>query len=144
MALLYMSERSKRLLNVLLTQSDYISLNHLAKALDVSRRTVYYDISKVNIWLEQAGIAPLEVVSKKGLFVPTGEREKIQACLDADGAEQIYIFSPIERCKGIICYIIYADEAVYLEQLTECFEVSRNTIFSDLKIVTEQLKQYEL
>ena len=31
MSLLYMSARSKRLLDVLLEQSDYLSLNHLAK-----------------------------------------------------------------------------------------------------------------
>lgn len=46
MSLLYMSQRGKNLLNVLLAQSDYISLNNLAKALDVSRRTVYYDIKR--------------------------------------------------------------------------------------------------
>lgn len=144
MSLLYMSARSKSLLNILLTQSDYMSLNDLAKALDVSRRTVYYDISKMNIWLEQAGLPVLEVVREKGLFVPHRERERIQAYLETDDEEQVYIFSPDERCKGIICYIIYADEPLYLEQITECFEVSRNTVFKDLKIVVEQLEQYEL
>lgn len=144
MSLLYMSARSKKLLNVLLSQSDYISLNDLAKALDVSRRTLYYDISKANVWLEQAGLPALEVVREKGLFVPHRQREEIQACLETDHMEQVYIFSPSERCKGIICFIIYSDVPVYLEQMTECFEVSRNTIFKDLKIVTEQLEQYEL
>ena len=120
MSLLYMSARSKRLLDVLLAQSDYLSLNHLAKALDVSRRTVYYDISKVNIWLEQAGLPALEIVREKGLFVPYGEREEIQAYLETDNAGQAYIFSPEERCKGIVCYIIYSESPVYLEQLTEC------------------------
>lgn len=144
MSLLYMSARSKRLLDVLLEQSDYLSLNHLAKALDVSRRTVYYDISKVNIWLEQAGLPALEIVREKGLFVPYGEREEIQAYLETDNAGQAYIFSPEERCKGIVCYIIYSESPVYLEQLTECFEVSRNTVFKDLKAVAEQLGQYEL
>ncbi len=144
MPLLYMSARSKRLLNVLFMQADYISLNSLAKALDVSRRTVYYDISKVNIWLEQAGLPILEIVKEKGLFIPQREREKIQSYLDVDNEEQVYVFSPQERCKGIICYIVYSDEPIYLEQLTECFEVSRNTIFKDLKIVTEQLYPYEL
>lgn len=144
MSLLYMSERGKKLLNVLLGQSDYISLNNLAKALDVSRRTVYYDISKVNIWLEQTGLPSLEIVREKGILVPYKDREKIQNCLESDEEESIYVFSPMERCKAIICYIIYSDEPVYLEQLTECFAVSRNTIFKDLKTVTKQLEQYEL
>lgn len=144
MPLFYMSARSKSLLSVLLTQSDYMSLNDLAKSLDVSRRTVYYDISKINIWLEQAGLPALEIVREKGLFVPYREREKIWACLETDDEKQVYIFSPMERCKGMICYIIYSEEPVYIEQLAECFEVSRNTVFHDLKTVTEQLEQYEL
>ena len=133
MPLFYMSARSKSLLSVLLTQSDYMSLNDLAKTLDVSRRTVYYDISKINIWLEQEGLPALEIVRQKGMFVPYREREKIWACLETDDEKQVYIFSPMERCKGMICYIIYSEEPVYIEQLAECFEISRNTVFHDLK-----------
>lgn len=144
MALLYMSERGKKLLNILLVQSDFITLNNLAKALDVSRRTVYYDISKINIWLKQVDLNTLEIVREKGIFIPYKERNLIQIYLESDNEKNIYIFSPTERCKGIICYVIYANESVYLEQLTECFEVSRNTIFNDLKVVTKLLEQYDL
>ena len=76
MSLLYISERGKRLLDVLLAQTDYITMNNLAKTLDVSRRTVYYDISKINIWLEQAGMPALTIVREKGLFIPHKNREK--------------------------------------------------------------------
>lgn len=84
MSLLYMSQRGKNLLNVLLAQSDYISLNNLAKALDVSRRTVYYDIKKVNIWLEFAKLPALKVVREKGIFIPENDRKKITSYLEAD------------------------------------------------------------
>ena len=144
MALLYMSEREKNMIGVLLAQSNYISLNNLAKALDVSRRTVYYDINKVNIWLEQANLPVLEIIREKGIFITKKDKKLIEEYLEANNKENIYIFSPAERFKGIICYVIYSDEPVYLEQLTDCFEVSRNTIFSDLKTVSKQLKQYDL
>lgn len=144
MSLLYMSQRGKNLLNVLLAQSDYISLNNLAKALDVSRRTVYYDIKKVNIWLEFAKLPALKVVREKGIFIPENDRKKIISYLEADDEKRVYVFTPAQRCKGIICYIIYTSKLVYLEQLMQCFEVSRNTIFSDLKTVTKQLEKYEL
>ncbi|MDO5785786.1 MAG: PRD domain-containing protein [Eubacteriales bacterium] len=144
MALLYINARCKQLLNILLAQTDYISLNRLAEALNVSRRTVYYDIEKVNIWLEQAKLPRLEVVREKGLFLSHQEREAIQELLEQDTKHQVYIFSPEERAKIIICYVIYAPEQIYLEQLTECFEVSRNTIFTDLKEVTKLLGQYDL
>lgn len=144
MALLYINARCKQLLNTLLAQTDYISLNRLAEALGVSRRTVYYDIEKVNIWLEQAKLSRLEVVREKGIFLSHQEREAVQQLLEQDTKHQVYIFSPTERAKIIICCVIYAPEQIYLEQLTECFEVSRNTIFTDLKEVTKLLEQYSL
>ena len=128
----------------MLTQTDYISLNRLAEALNVSRRTVYYDMEKVNIWLEQAKLPRLDIVREKGLFLSYQERESIQKLLEQDTEQQVYIFSPEERAKIIICYVIYAPERIYLEQLTECFEVSRNTIFTDLKEVTRLLAKYDL
>lgn len=144
MSLLYISERGKRLLEVLLAQTDYITINNLAKTLDVSRRTVYYDISKINFWLEQADIPALGIVREKGMFIPFKNREKIQNYLEINKEETVYVFSPEERERGIICYIIYSDEPVYLEQICECFDVSRNTVFKDLKMVSERLQQYEL
>lgn len=62
MAVLYINTRSKKLLNILLRQTDYISLNALAQELSISRRTVYYDINKINLWLEQSELPSLEIV----------------------------------------------------------------------------------
>ena len=144
MAMLYINARCRQILNVLLSHADYVSVNAIAKALQVSRRTVYYDIDKINLWLEQAELSHLEIVREKGLYLSQQEREKIQTMLESDGENQVYIFSPEERIKIIICYVIYAQEAIYMEQFTDCFAVSRNTIFADLKEVTKKLKQYDL
>ena len=144
MAMLYINTRSKKLLNILLRQTDYISLNALAQELSISRRTVYYDINKINLWLEQSELPSLEIVREKGIFIPYKERENIQAMLALDSEEQVYIFSPSERCKGIICSIICSEETIYLEEFMQYFEVSRNTIFGNLKTVTSQLSKYNL
>ena len=50
MAMLYINARCRQILNVLLSHADYVSVNAIAKALQVSRRTVYYDIDKINLW----------------------------------------------------------------------------------------------
>lgn len=144
MAMLYINARCRQILNVLLSHADYVSVNAIAKALQVSRRTVYYDIDKINLWLEQAGLSHLEIVREKGLYLSQQEREKIQTMLESDSEDQVYIFSPEERIKIIICYVIYAQKAIYMEQFADCFAVSRNTIFADLKEVTKKLKKYDL
>lgn len=144
MAVFYINARCRQILNLLLSQTKYITTEQIASEMKVSRRTVYYDICKVNLWLEQAGFPELEVIREKGILIPHGERARIQEMLESDEHEQVYIFSPEERMKIIICCVIYERKAVYLEQLSECCEVSRNTIFSDLKEVTNCLKQYDL
>lgn len=144
MALLYINARCKQILNLLLSQNKYITTEQIGAEMKVSKRTVYYDICKINLWLQQAELPELEVVREKGLLIPHGERAQIQAMLESDEHEQVYIFSPKERVKIIICCVIYEKEAVYLEQLTDCCEVSRNTIFSDLKEVANCLEAYDL
>lgn len=142
MSPLYMNARCKKLLNILLSRSDYLTINQLAQELGVSRRTAYYDVCKVNLSLEQAKLPPLELVREKGLYISQEQRGPIQNLLEQD--EAVYIYSPEERVKLILCCIIYEAEAVYMEQLMDCCEVSRNTVFADLKEVTKQLEQYDL
>lgn len=125
-------------------QSKYITLDQIAAEMKVSKRTVYYDICKINLWLEQVNLPVLKVIREKGLLIPHGERESIQKVLDSDKHEQIYIFSPTERVKIIICCIIYQKKPIYLEELMDCCQVSRNTIFNDLKEVSNHLNQYDL
>ncbi len=144
MATLYINARCEKLLNILLSRSDYMTINQLAQALSVSRRTAYYDIYKVNMWLEQAGLSQLKVVREKGVFLAYKERERVQELLETDTKQQVYIYSPDERAKLIICYVIYSQDPVYIEQLTDCCEVSRNTVFGDLKEVEKRLAQYGL
>lgn len=144
MAVFYINARCKQIINLLLSQTKYITIEQIAAEMKVSRRTVYYDICKVNLWLEQAELPALEVIREKGILIPHGERPLIQEMLESDEHEQVYIFSPEERAKIIICCVIYEKEAVYLEQLSDCCEVSRNTIFSDLKAVANCLEQYDL
>ena len=122
MALLYINARCKQILNLLLSQTKYITTEQIAAEMKVSKRTVYYDICNINLWLEQVQLPALEVVREKGILISHKERVQIQKMLESDEHEQVYIFSPEERVKIIICCVIYEKKAVYLEQLTErCF-----------------------
>ncbi len=139
---LFMNARCRQILNLLLNQTDYLSMKDLAQAVGVSRRTLYYDIEKINFSLKQAYLPELTVVREKGILISHTDREDIREVLDEEPESQVYIFTPEERARCIICYIIYAEKPVYINDLMECFEVSRNTIFADMKEVTRRLNQY--
>ena len=119
-------------------------MEQLAQELKISRRSAYYDVSKINVWLEQAGIPPLETERGRGLFVSPEYRSCIEQLLKEPAEDEVYIYSPEERVRLIILYIMDSPKSVFVEQLMEHCEVSRNTIFNDLKEATSQLQKYDL
>jgi len=139
-----LSERCTRILNLLLRESEYTSLQKLADKTGVSRRSIYYDICSLNEWLDLHYLQDLEVVRGKGILIPGDQREKILSALEEKEEGDYYVFLPSERVDVIICYLIHSRHPVYIEQLTDLLQVSRNTIFGDIKVAVQKLREYEL
>lgn len=144
MSTAYMNARCRKILDLLLRNDDYMPLQQLAAETGVSKRSIYYDICKINEWLVETGIPEIEAVRGKGVLLDDETKRRIEAAVENEDNEEGYIFSPTERVRIIICYIVHQGEPVYIEQLTDYCQVSRNTIFSDLKAVTTQLTEYGL
>lgn len=144
MSTAYMNARCRKILDLLLRNDDYMPLQQLAAETGVSKRSIYYDICKINEWLVETGIPEIEAVRGKGALLDDETKRRIEAAVENEDNEEGYIFSPTERVRIIICYIVHQGEPVYIEQLTDYCQVSRNTIFSDLKAVTTQLTEYGL
>lgn len=144
MSSVYLNKRCKMILEMLLQRNEYMPLQTLITATQVSKRSIYYDIYKVNEWLESHQIPELVVERNKGLFVPEEYREQIEQLIESESKGGGQVFLPSERVKIIICYMIHNKEPVYIDQLVEICDVSRNTIFGDLKVVVNQLHEYDL
>ncbi len=139
-----MNARGREIINILLQSSDYIKVDEIARQINVSKRSIYYDIYQINDWLVYYGLPELVIVRKKGILIPEDVKTEIEDILEDDTLVDDYVFSPTERIGIIICNIIYSDEPVYIEQLMSCCNVSRNTIFNDLTVVETELTQYDL
>ncbi|CVI69165.1 putative licABCH operon regulator [Clostridiales bacterium CHKCI001] len=144
MGTVYINARCKKILYLLLTHDNYMSLQQIAKETGVSKRSIYYDLCKINELLTSYHIPELEVVRGKGILISAENKKQIESIVENEQGEESYIFSPTERVKIIICYIIHNPEATYIEQLSDYCEVSRNTIFNDLRVVVNQLQDYNL
>ena len=57
-------------------------MKRLSEKTGVSRRSIYYDICKINEWLEEHDIQELEPERGKGIFISAGDKEKILDALD--------------------------------------------------------------
>lgn len=140
----YLNARCRKILNLLLRNEDYMPLQQLATETGVSRRSIYYDLCKINEWLADFDIPEIEAARGKGILIDDDVKLRIETVMESGNREESYVFSPTERVRIIICYIIHQGEPVYIEQLTDYCQVSRNTIFNDLKAVTSQLTEYGL
>lgn len=144
MAVGYLNERTQKMINMVLKRSDALSIKEIATELGVSTRTVYNELERANSWLDMKKLPRLEVV--RGNIQPFSEQEKaeLEFVFEEDQQQDDYIFTPSERTKIIICQIISSGTPVYVEELMNSCQVSRNTIFADLQAVIAQLYSYKL
>lgn len=61
---------------MLLKATYYSSLNQISQKLEVSKRSIYYDICKLNEWLEYYNVSGLKVVRGKGIFIDENNKKK--------------------------------------------------------------------
>lgn len=138
-----MNDRCITILNLLLQKDGYTSLQDIAAEMNVSKRSIYYDICKINEWMVIHHIPELEIIRGKGIRIDQVDKDRIEELMDVSGGEG-YIFLPSERVKIIICCIIHNRLPVYVEQLMSYCQVSRNTVFGDLRVVVNQLQEHGL
>lgn len=139
-----LSERCTKVIKLLLQSSEYISLQTIAEQTGVSKRSVYYDICSINEWLDRNGLLELEIERGLGILISHEEKQKIEEFLQEKQREDYHVYAPSERVKIIICFLVHSKEQVYIEQIMEVCQVSRNTVFGDMRVVVKQLQEYSL
>ncbi|MDP3305392.1 MAG: BglG family transcription antiterminator [Erysipelotrichaceae bacterium] len=144
MQLWSLDTRCTTMLNLLLTHHDYVSIVEVAKTLNVSRRSIYYDLNKINEWLETHQVSFIQVERSRGLILSSSQREKISELLTSDIEHVYYFLQPKERTQLILCSLLGQFEPVFVDYFCQICDVSRNTAFNDLKTVRQKLNKYEL
>ena len=139
-----LNERCTLILKMLLLNDGYMSLQEIAEGTNVSKRSIYNDIYGMNEWLKDKNTPALEVVRGRGVQVPLASRARIEKLLEEERLKSEHIFSPAQRVKVLICYIIYSKQPLYVNYFIEYFRISRNTIFGDLRLVSTRLKEHNL
>lgn len=144
MAMTYMNARCMDILHILMNADTYLTVQQIGDILHISKRSLYYDICRLNEWLDEYGIPELKVVRGKGILLDADMKARIESVMDDDQPEENYVLSPMERIHIIICSVIYLEKPTYIDQLVDFCSVSRNTIFNDLRVVVNQLQDYDL
>ncbi len=68
---LSLEKRCQDILQRIIFAGGYLKIQDLADEMEVSRRSVYYDLNKINEWLLQQGIEPF-IAEKQGNLCKSG------------------------------------------------------------------------
>ncbi|MEG0525867.1 MAG: helix-turn-helix domain-containing protein, partial [Longicatena sp.] len=139
-----LDKRCYDILKRIMYAGGYLKIQELADEMQSSKRSVYYDINKINDWLQERGIEELIQERGKGIIVNHTQIKAIQDALSETSGDTNHLFTRDERVKIQICSIIIRSNPLYIEDFMESCQVSRNTIINDLKSVAQFLEIYNL
>ncbi len=129
-----------RMLNIIrhLKAQGQSSYKDTARALDVSERSVRYDVDRINDILSLEHLPEIEKRSKGVLVYPQN--------LDLKGMENgnEVIYTSRERMSILLLILMIRSEDLKINQLSDQFRVSRSTVKNDMAALDEQLKQDDM
>lgn len=138
-----LDQRSSSLLSLLVHAESYVPAKELTEKFNISRRTVYYDIDKINSWLKENELGPVKHIRGTGFILDKRTKALIPEKMDMAQTWH-YEYSLKERKSLLALYLLGRDTPMYLEDLLQRTKVSRNTTIEDLKVLKEELLRFSI
>ncbi|QTN00653.1 PRD domain-containing protein [Sediminibacillus dalangtanensis] len=138
-----LDKRSTAMLTQIVHSELYIPVEKLAEQFNVSRRTVYNDLDKINFWLKENKISEIQQIRAAGLYLEKQAKREIMRKLLVFPV-YYYELSPEERKAWLVTYFLASAKPLFLKDLIAITRVSRNTVLEDLKSLREELDSYRL
>lgn len=131
-----LKQRQRLILGFLLDKDVPVITKYIAEQLNVSPRTVRYDLDDLDYWMQSKNLV-LKKVPKKGIWIP--DKEAVKAVLaKIDSVEEVKayrILSKEERRRELLALLFAADDRVSIGTLSEAVGVSKSTCYADMERV---------
>ncbi|MFV0381951.1 MAG: BglG family transcription antiterminator [Breznakia sp.] len=139
-----LEERSRNLVKKLLDANVYLQVQGIADTYGISKRSVYYDVYKINEFLNYHKIDNIAIERGKGLYLSDKQKAQLDRLIHKAASPIQTLFTPQTRFKILICSIINKYSALHIEDFMNLCAVSRNTIIKDLKVVAKRMDALDL
>ncbi|GIP39924.1 sugar transporter [Paenibacillus sp. J31TS4] len=136
-----MDERSMQILTLLQEADGYVPASVMMDKFHISKRTVYYDLDKINHWLITNGLDPVEHLRGSGFRLPKEAKDRLPKLVQSLTVRQYY-YSPEERKAWLAIHLLTQKEPLFKRDLAELLQVSRGTAHQDLAAVRETFTRY--
>lgn len=137
--------RCTQILSLLLNSTEPVTINYLSQKLNVSSRTIRYNLDELDSFLTDNDLKPLFRKPNMGIMLVQNSDEK-QKLTELMKKLNVYyiILSQEERVHFILGELIGEQNYVTINSIAEKLCVSRNTIIKDLRDVRGWLKKNNL
>ncbi|MCI6152511.1 MAG: BglG family transcription antiterminator [Fusobacterium perfoetens] len=139
MEVIKINKREIKILEILLKSEDDINIKELSQILEVSDRSIRYDIENINFYLKKVNLSPIEKKSKGFLDYSKIDIKKL-LFYTSDDNENFYN----QYREELILIKIAFEENINISNICEEFNLSRSTIKITLKNNEKILENYEL
>lgn len=122
---------------------DYVSIQQIMQAFRISKRTVYYDMDKINHWLKSHRLETVQYIREAGFMLPQASKEQLPSTIREVQPAQYYL-SRKERSAWLAIYLLTCNTSVFLYHLEELLNVSRGTAHKELKSLEKEIAGHGL
>lgn len=138
-----LDQRSCSVLHYLAHSEGTVTISFLTEAFRVSRRTIYYDLDKIDDWLKKQGYSPVKRIRGLGVVLEETERKSIREAIK-HLRKRDYEYGTSERQVWIVLHLMTSDRPIFIEDFIRLFRVSRNTVIEDIKVLKNRLRSFHV
>ncbi|EHD5241166.1 transcriptional antiterminator [Staphylococcus pseudintermedius] len=125
-------------------RQKFKSVSQTAKAIGVSRRMIYYYINKLNDILKLSDMSPISKDDEGYFYIEPLQSTVIETYFHHKASTTNYIFKRDERIILIASAILLSQKVLRVKTFEDYFDVSKNTVISDLNEVKKWLARYQI
>ncbi|AKP68278.1 BglG family transcription antiterminator [Companilactobacillus ginsenosidimutans] len=138
-----LSNRESEITLLLLRNPQGLNVSDLTKGINVSKRTIYRELSSLETMLARLAI---QLTKTDGLYHLVGNKDSFNELRNVltQSDTQTILTSVATRQSAIVCKLLTVDTVITIQSLADEFEVSTTTITQDLKTIEPIFNDYEL
>ncbi|BFH15288.1 PRD domain-containing protein [Paenibacillus melissococcoides] len=120
-----------------------LHIKELAAMYEVSERSIKYDLESIRMWLKEQGM-PLHSSPSKGIWLECGHAAQTALLQRLDEAGEGVFISQQERIACLILDLLLCNEPIPIGRFCKRYDVTRNTIVSDVALAENLLSEHRL
>ncbi len=136
-----LSQRCKKIIYILIQKNDYIPVSKIAKALNVSNKTIRRDLKKIEISIAAADDVEGSILKKPGYGIKFKVSNKESLKIKEKNSSENHFG---KRRHNLILHAFFSENGVNKDYILDKFDISISTYHNDLHKIKERLEQYKL